>query len=196
MNHVPCAIHGRSRAFGKRDPMTRFVHAEKRGNGISAHGQHRFVASNEVEAVFVGRAAGLWHRVFVPVAASRPQFMHAQRAVGGQTGQQKRAVGEGGQLKFAVHIGVVGDVVSAQRAAIVNPYLEVGSGPVRGDQTNRQGIVGKNDGWVLCRYRLAFIAEGGQRPTCTTNGQFKLAGWVVSVDQMRGVLAVNGHLNG
>ena len=56
--------------------------------------------------------------------------MHAQRAVGGQTGQQKRAVGKGGQLKFAVHIGVVGDVVSAQRAAIVDPNLEVGSGPV------------------------------------------------------------------
>ena len=68
----------------------RFVHAEKRGNGVH-HCQHRFFASNEVEAVFVGRAAGLRHRVFVPVA-TQATTMHAQRAVGGQARQEK-AVG-------------------------------------------------------------------------------------------------------
>ena len=56
--------------------------------------------------------------------------MHAQRAVGGQARQEKGAVGKGGQLKFAVYIGMVGDVVAAQRAAIVDPNLEVGSSPV------------------------------------------------------------------
>ena len=56
--------------------------------------------------------------------------MHTQGAIRGHACQKKRAVGQGRELKFAVHIRMVGDVVPAQGASIVHPNSKVGAASV------------------------------------------------------------------
>ena len=72
MDKVPRPVGGRSGSLSERGPHTRFVQSQDRRDGVSTDGQHRVVASKKVQTVFVGGAAGLWYRVFLPFAASGP----------------------------------------------------------------------------------------------------------------------------
>ena len=108
---IPCAVNRCSGSFCQRDPCARLIQPENGGNGVGSHSENRRGSALKVQAIFVGRPAGLGDGVLNPSVRTGPLLKDTQRAIGGQGSHQQRTVVEEGQAQFACEFTVVGDGV-------------------------------------------------------------------------------------
>ena len=100
-----------SGSFCQRDPSARLIQSEDGGKWRWLAQREPASLALKVQAILVGRPAGLGDGVLNPSVRTRPLLKDTQRAIGGQGSHQQRTVVEEGQAQFACEFTVVGDGV-------------------------------------------------------------------------------------